>query len=72
MDPSPQAHAGVGHDPEYTMPVQAGQLAVTMWTHGDSERRRSQREPAPASAWTPARAPASARAGPPSVASAAT
>jgi hypothetical protein len=32
MDPPPQVHAGVGHDPEYTMAVQAGQLTVTMWT----------------------------------------
>jgi hypothetical protein len=34
MDPPPQAHTGVGHDPEYTMVVQTGQLTVTMWTHG--------------------------------------
>ncbi|GHD66443.1 hypothetical protein GCM10010317_067760 [Streptomyces mirabilis] len=32
MDPPPQAHTGVGHDPEYTMAVRAGQLTVTMWT----------------------------------------
>jgi hypothetical protein len=32
MDPPPQAHIGVGHDPEYTMTVQTGQLNVTMWT----------------------------------------
>lgn len=32
MDPPPQAHIGVGHDPEYSMPVQRGQLTVTLWT----------------------------------------
>lgn len=32
MDPPPQAHTGVGHDPEYTMPVRTGQLTVTMRT----------------------------------------
>ncbi len=39
MDPPPQAHIGVGHDPEYTMPVWAGQLTVAMRT----ERERSVR-----------------------------
>ncbi len=65
MDPPPQAHTGVGHDAEYTTAGQAGQLAVTMWTHSDSERT-DHREAAPA--------PASASAlagGPPSTDSAA-
>jgi hypothetical protein len=34
MDPPPQAYTGVGHDPEYTMTVQAGQFGVTVWTEG--------------------------------------
>jgi len=38
MDPPPQVHTGVGHVAEYTTAVQDGQLAVTMWTHSDSER----------------------------------
>ncbi|CAM5283463.1 hypothetical protein SGLAM104S_03438 [Streptomyces glaucescens] len=65
MDPPPQAHVRVGHDREYTTPVRAGQLAVTMRTHGDGRPGRAQREPAPASASS------FARTGPPSVASAA-
>ncbi|GGM08827.1 hypothetical protein GCM10010129_60880 [Streptomyces fumigatiscleroticus] len=32
MDPPPQAHIGVGHGPEYTMAVRAGQLALGMRT----------------------------------------
>ncbi|CAM5696642.1 hypothetical protein SPURM210S_08092 [Streptomyces purpurascens] len=37
MDPPPQAHTGVGHAPEYTTAVRAGQLTVTMRTHCDRE-----------------------------------
>lgn len=39
MDPPPQAHIGVGHDPEYTMTVWAGQLAVTMRTGEETGHR---------------------------------
>lgn len=41
MDPPPQAHAGVGHGPEYSMPVYSGQLTVTMWTEGDLPGQRA-------------------------------
>lgn len=48
MDPPPQAHTGVGHDPEYSTLPHSGQLTVTMWTEGD--RAHGQRAPEPASA----------------------
>lgn len=32
MDSPPQAHTGVGHDREYTMVAETGQLTVIMWT----------------------------------------
>lgn len=69
MDPPPQAHTGVGHAPEYTMTVRAGQLTVTMRTHGD----RGHVTPVPGCQREPADAPASACAfaGPPTVACAA-
>ncbi len=40
MDPPPQAHIGVGHDPEYSMPPNSGQPSVTPWTEGVEARGR--------------------------------
>lgn len=60
MDPPPQAHTGVSHDPEYTMVVRAGQLSVIGWTAALFTLETSLSQDLPAGASAVVRGPPSA------------